>query len=113
MAGSDQSNRSKKSNRQNDRLGPGIGRNSSRVSKVVGGLGSQSVRVEQRSNSPAARPSSRGQSSSRRGQGSKQRAKKGSSPRGNRPAYTPSPPDGTADSHVIVKARDAWCNLDP
>src|SRR2546421_2917238 len=113
MAGSDQRNQSKKSNRQNDRLGPGIGRNSSRVSKVVGGLGSQSVRVEQRSSSPATRQSSRGKSSSRRTQGSKQRAKKGSSPRGNRPAYTPSPPNGTADSRVISKARDAWGNLEP
>src|SRR3989440_3907667 len=113
MAGSGQRNQSKKSNRQNDRLGPGIGRNSSRVSKVVGGLGSQSVRVEQRSSSPATRQSSRGKSSSRRTQGSKQRAKKGSSPRGNRPAYTPSPPNGTADSRVIDKARDAWGNLEP
>src|SRR5712691_3966143 len=113
MAGSDQRNQSKKSNRQNDRLGPGIGRNSSRVSKVVGGLGSQSVRVEQRSSSPATRQSSRGKSSSRRTQGSKQGAKKGSSPRGNRPAYTPSPPNGTADSRVIDKARDAWGNLEP
>ncbi len=113
MAGSEQRNQSKKSNRQNDRLGPGIGRNSSRVSKVVGGLGSQSVRVEQRSNSPATRQSSRGQSSSRRRQGSKQGAKRGSSPRGNRPAYTPSPPNGTVDSRVIDKARDAWGNLEP
>ncbi|MFL5590778.1 MAG: DNA translocase FtsK [Ktedonobacteraceae bacterium] len=113
MAGRDQRNQSKKSNRQNDRLGPGIGRNSSRVSKVVGGLGSQSVRVEQRSSSPATRQSSRGTSSSRRAQGSKQGAKKGSSPRGNRPAYTPSPPNGTADSRVIDKARDAWGNLKP
>ena len=113
MAGGDQRNQSKKSNRQNDRLGPGIGRNSSRVSKVVGGLGSQSVRVEQRSSSPATRQSSRGKSSSRRTQGSKQGAKKGSSPRGNRPAYTPSPPNGTADSRVIDKARDAWGNLEP
>src|SRR3989440_580151 len=113
MAGSDQRNQSKKSNRQHDRLGPGIGRNSSRVSKVVGGLGSQSVRVEQRSSSPATRQTSRGQSSSRRTPGSKQGAKKGSSPRGNRPAYTPSPPNGTADSRVIDKARDAWGNLEP
>ncbi|MFL5696951.1 MAG: DNA translocase FtsK [Ktedonobacteraceae bacterium] len=113
MAGRYQRNQSKKSNRQNDRLGPGIGRNSSRVSKVVGGLGSQSVRVEQRSSSPATRQSSRGTSSSRRAQGSKQGAKKGSSPRGNRPAYTPSPPNGTADSRVIDKARDAWGNLKP
>src|SRR2546421_563222 len=113
MAGSGQRNQSKKSNRQNDRLGPGIGRNSSRVSKVVGGLGSQSVRVEQRSSSPATRQSSRGKSSSRRTPGSKQGAKKGSSPRGNRPAYTPSPPNGTADSRVIDKARDAWGNLEP
>ena len=113
MAARDQRNQSKKSNRQNDRLEPGIGRNSSRVSKVVGGLGSQSVRVEQRSSSPATRQSSRGKSSSRRTQGSKQGAKKGSSPRGNRPAYTPSPPNGTADSRVIDKARDAWGNLEP
>ena len=113
MAGSDQSNESRKSNRRNDRLGPSIGRRSSRVSKVVGGLGSQSVRVEQRSNSPAARQSQRGQSSSRRAPGSKQGAKKGSSSRGKRPAYTPTPPDSTVDSRVIDKARDAWSNLEP
>src|SRR5947199_5293497 len=114
MAGSNHSQQSKKSKRQNDRLGPSIGRGSSRVSKVVGSLGSQQVHVEQRSNSPAARQSARSQSSSRRAQGGKQRTKKGSPPRGNRPAYTPSPPpDGTADSRVIDKARGAWSNLEP
>ncbi|MFL5659108.1 MAG: DNA translocase FtsK [Ktedonobacteraceae bacterium] len=114
MAGRNHSQQSKKSNRQNDHLRPSIGRGSSRVSKVVGSLGSQQVRVEQRSNSPAARQSSRSQPSPRRAQGSKQRTKKGSPARGKRPAYTPSPPpDSTVDSRAIDKARDAWSNLEP
>jgi len=114
MAGRNHSQQSKKSNRQNDHLRPSIGRSSSRVSKVVGSLGSQQVRVEQRSNSPATRQSSRSQPSPRRAQGSKQRTKKGSPRRGNRPAYTPSPPpDSTVDSRAIDKARDAWSNLEP
>src|SRR5437764_7111453 len=114
MAGRNHSQQSKKSNRQNDHLRPSIGRGSSRVSKVVGSLGSQQVRVEQRSNSPAARQSSRSQPSPRRAQGSQQKTKKGSPARGNRPAYTPSPPpDGTVDSRAIDKARDAWSNLEP
>src|SRR5437588_7287456 len=115
MAGRNHSQQSKKSNRQNDHLGPSIGRSSSRVSKVVGSLGSQQVRVEQRSNSPAARQSSRSQPSPRRAQGSKQGTKKGSPALGNRPAHTPSPPppDSTVDSRAIDKARDAWSNLEP
>lgn len=77
MADNGQSSKqSKKSNRQNSRLGSGIGQNSSRVSKVVGGMGSQSVRVEQRSNSSTVKQSSRGQTSAKRTHSGKSRAKK-------------------------------------
>ena len=80
MAGSDQR---KQSSRKKDRLGPSIAQGSSRVSKVVGSVGSQSVRVEQRSSSPATRQRSRGQATSKRAQGGKQGTKKGS-PHANR-----------------------------
>src|SRR5205085_272940 len=110
MAGSDQR---KKSGRKKDRLGPSIAQGSSRVSKVVGSVGSQSVRVEQRSSSPATRQRSRGQATSKRAHGGKQGTKKGS-PHANRPFISGSPSsDGTADSRVISKARDAWGNMQP
>ena len=101
----------KKSRRQRDRLGPSIAQGSSRVSKVVGAIGSQSVRVEQRSSSSAARQSSRSASSSRRMPAGKRGAKKGPASTAKRPY--PSSPDGTADSRVISKARDKWDNLEP
>lgn len=102
MAGNDQQKTG--STRQNKRIGPSIGASgSSRVSKVVGGSGSQSVRIEQRSsaNANSKRPSS-GKSSS----------KKGSSASPRRSAVK-SPIDSTADSRKTPKARDAWSNLEP
>ncbi len=114
MAGS---NQSKQGSNKQDRLGPGIVQGSSRVSKVVGGMGSQRVRVEQRTNNPGTRQGTRSSSSpaakraSRQG-GSKQDGKK-ASPTPSRVAIPPSSPDGTADSRVISKARDAWSNLEP
>ncbi len=113
MAGSDQS---KKSARQNDRLGPSIAQGSSRVSNVVGSLGSQSARSAQNVDKQGSRrqEKSQKQSASKRSQGNKRRAKKSPSPGANRPAKGSSPsPDSTADSRAIAKARDAWSNLPP
>ena len=107
MAGSDQS---KKSGRQNDRLGPSIEQGSSRVSNVVGSVGSQSARGNQQMNKQGTRRQE--QSASKRAQGNKQRKKKSPSPGGNRPANVSSP-DGTADSRAISKVRDAWSNMQP
>jgi len=110
MAGSDQS---KQSSRKKDRLGPSIAQGSSRVSKVVGSVGLQTTRVEQRSAPSAARQGSRRQAASKRAQGGKQGTKKGS-PHANRPFISGSPsPDGSADSRVISKARNAWGNMQP
>ena len=73
---------SKKSSRQNDRLGPGIGHNSSRVSKVVGGIGSTERTSGAAFQCSTVKQSSRGQNLPRSAtQGGKPRAKKGSSPR--------------------------------
>lgn len=121
MAGSEQS---KKAGRQNGngRLGPSMSQGTSRVSKVVGGTGMKSVRVDQRSSaSSSSRQSSRGQGkstsntpgTSKRAQsnGGKAGAKKGSSAT---PKKTPTPANGgTADSRVIDKARNAWSDLEP
>ena len=66
MAGSDQS---KKSSRQNDRLGPSIAQgSSSRVSNVVGSMGSQSTRGGQSANKQGSLPQ---QQSSQRRRGNK------------------------------------------
>src|SRR6267154_3777668 len=54
MAGSSQG-------RKQNRLGPGIVQGASRVSKVVGGVGSQ--RVEQRANKPGTKQGTRSSSS--------------------------------------------------
>nr|HET6901255.1 DNA translocase FtsK [Ktedonobacteraceae bacterium] len=110
MAGS---NQNKKSNRQNDRLGPSMAQGSSRVSKVVGGDSGKSVRVEQRSSSSLSKQGSRGQNQ-RAASGGKAGAKKGSSATPKKPAKaSPSVNNGTADSRVIDKARNAWGDLEP
>src|SRR5258708_2055946 len=92
MAGSSQS---KKSGRKQDRLGPGIVQGASRVSKVVGGEGSQRVHVEQRANRPGTQQGTRNSSSpaakraSRQGAG-KQAGKKAASTPGR--VATPASP---------------------
>src|SRR5258708_1912322 len=93
MAGSDLgSSQSKKSSRQNGRLGPGMTQNSSRVSNVVGNVGSQNGRNGQRANSSSARQGSRAQSSSAGGSNrGKQGTKKASPPAANRPPLASSP----------------------
>jgi ribosomal protein S25 len=115
MAGSDQSKQARK---QQERLVPGLMAATSRVSKVVGSVGStQSRKVEQRA-SPS-KQGTRGPASTRRTQGSgkssKAGTKKGPSSRRAAPAPTPVPtmPKAPADSRAISKARDAWGNLEP
>src|SRR5260370_1181038 len=110
MAGSDQS---KKSNRQNDRLGPSIAQgSSSRGSNVVGSMGSQSTRGGQNANKQGSLRQQ--QSSQRRSRGNKQGTRRKSSPGANRPANISTPPsNGTADSRVIAKVRDAWSTMQP
>ncbi|TMD78490.1 MAG: DNA translocase FtsK [Chloroflexi bacterium] len=110
MAGSDQS---KKSSRQNDRLGPSIAQgSSSRVSNVVGSMGSQSTRGGQSANKQGSLRQQ--QSSRRRPRGNKQGTRRKSSPGANRPANISTPPSsGTADSRVIAKVRDAWSTMQP
>jgi len=110
MAGSDQS---KKSSRQNDRLGPSIAQgSSSRVSNVVGSVGSQSTRGGQSANKQGSLRQQ--QSSQRRSRGNKQGTRRKSSPGANRPANISTPPSSsTADSRVIAKVRDAWSTMQP
>src|SRR6266700_560383 len=110
MAGSDQS---KKSSRQNDRLGPSIAQgSSSRVSNVVGSVGSQSTRGGQSANKQGSIRQQ--QSSQRRSRGNKQGTRRKSSPGANRPANISTPPSSsTADSRVIAKVRDAWSTMQP
>ncbi len=107
MAGSDQD---KQAGGKRERVVPGIMRGKSRVSKVVGnvGLSSRRNRFEQRSSSSPARQSSRSSSAAR---GSRGGAKKGSSAK--RPPSRTASPDGTADSRVIARTRNAWNNLPP
>jgi DNA segregation ATPase FtsK/SpoIIIE-like protein len=107
MAGSGQS---KRSGKQNNRVDPKIA--PSRVSNVVGSVGSQSARSDQATNKQGSRRQE--QSSPKRAQGKKQRAKKNPSPHANRPAsMSPPSPGSTADSRVIAKVRDALGNMPP
>src|SRR5712691_7471958 len=104
MAGNNAgNNQSKKNGRQQNRLSPGMAPGSSRVSNVVGGIGSTSGRGGQRANKSPG------------GNRGKQATKKGSSsgPAANRPALSSPPPNGTADSRAIARARNAWNNLEP
>ena len=114
MAGSSQS---KKSGRKQDRLGPGIVQGASRVSKVVGGEGSQRVSVEQRVSKPGTQHGTRNSSSpaAKRasGQGAGKQASKKAAPSGRVAIPASPPPDSTADSRAIARARDAWGNLEP
>src|SRR5215470_5488296 len=88
MAADDQ----RKERKQQGRVGPSIDASkASRVSKAAGGIGSESMRVEQRSNTPATKQRANNPVPARRSRGGKQPAKKG-----NRP------PDPTpADSRLI------------
>ncbi len=101
MAGNDQQ-QNKGSMRQKQRISPSIATSgSSRVSKVVGGSGSQSVEQRSSANANSKRPSR-----------SKSSSKKGSSANPRRSSVKP-PADSTAASRGTAKARDAWSNLEP
>ena len=120
MAGSDSDNGTSNSHRserrrQNGRVGPGvnadIAQRASRVSRAAGSIGSESMRVEQRSGpipTPAtkAKQSPRGQAATKQAQGSKQTTKKRSTP--NRPAQAP-----TNDARFIDWLRQGWANMEP
>src|SRR5579864_8093052 len=103
------------------RLGPTIAAGTSRVSKVVGGIGSRTVREEQRANTsaPSVKRASRGAASAttRRGQGGGKGGKNQGAPsyRGapSPTPQSPSPTGGTADSRAISRMRNAWSNLEP
>jgi len=107
MAGGDQRNEHRK---QNGRLGPGVNagvaQGASRVSRAAGSIGSEHMQIEQRSNAPAARQSSRRQAATKRAPGSKQATKK-RAPANQR---TPAP---TQDSRFIDWLRNGWENMEP
>src|SRR6266699_2173553 len=96
MAGRDQRNEHR---RQNGRLGPGVktdvAQGTSRVSRAAGSIGSESMRVEQRSNPAATRQSSPRQAASKRTQSGKQATKK------QTPAKQPAPTP-TRDTRFIL-----------
>ena len=103
-----------------NRVGPSVdGGKTSRVSKAAGNIGSESMRVEQRSGSgPAAtkQRASYGQNATRRGKsggGSKQKppaSRKG--PSANRPAPV-APAPQPADSRIIGRLHGKWRALEP
>src|SRR2546426_1512133 len=124
IAGSDPDNNTSNNHRserrrQNGRVGPGvnadIAQGASRVSRAAGSIGSESMRVEQRS-SPTPTPATKAKQSPRRqaatqaatkqAQGSKQTTKKRSSP--NRAAQAP-----TSDTRFIDWLRQGWANMEP
>ena len=88
-----------KEQKQKARVGPGVDAGkTSRVSKAAGNLGSESMRVEQRSKTPSTKQRTNNPVPARRSQGSKQGAKKGSS--ANRPGSGSAP----ADSRIIGRS---------
>jgi len=107
MAGRDQRNEHR---RQNGRLGPGVktdvAQGTSRVSRAAGSIGSESMRVEQRSNPAATRQSSSRQAASKRTQSGKQATKK------QAPAKQPAPTP-TRDTRFIDWLRAGWANMAP
>src|SRR5256884_187540 len=102
MAADDQ----RKEQKKQGRVGPSVDAGkTSRVSKAAGSLGSESMRVEQRSKTPATKQDSHKPASTRRSQGTKQGPKKGSS--ANRPGSVP------ADSRIIGGMHRKWQSLEP
>jgi len=102
MAADDQ----RKEQKKQARVGPSLDAGkTSRVSRAAGSLGSESMRVEQRSKTPASKQDSRKPASTKRSQGNKQGPKKGSS--ANRPGSAP------ADSRIIGKIHRKWQSLEP
>lgn len=98
----------RKGQRKQGRVGPGVDAGkTSRVSRAAGSIGSESMRVEQRSNTPATKQRSKNPIPARQSRGNKQTPKKGGS--ANRPAPAP----GTADSRVIGRMHRKWQSLEP
>jgi DNA segregation ATPase FtsK/SpoIIIE-like protein len=96
----------RKEQKQQVRVGPGVDAGkTSRVSKAAGNLGSESMRVEQRSKTPATKQRSNNPIPARRSQGKKQGSKKGDS--ANRPGSAP------ADSRIIGRMHRKWQSLEP
>src|SRR5215467_8398589 len=96
MAAHDQRNEQK----QKARVGPGLDAGkTSRVSKAAGNLGSESMRVEQRSKSPATKQRSNNPVPARRSQGNEQGSRKGGS--------------APADSRIIGGMHRKWQSLQP
>ena len=99
----------KKEQQKRDRIVPGVeAGKSSRVSKAAGGIGSSSVRVEQRSSSPGSRSRAGGgraesQRSSKKGPAASPASKRGAA------ASPPMP----ADSRLISQVRDKWSDMQP
>jgi DNA segregation ATPase FtsK/SpoIIIE-like protein len=103
MAADDQRN----GQRKQKRVGPGVDASkTSRVSRAAGSLGSESMRVEQRSNTPATKQRANNPVPARRSRGNKQGSKKGSA--ANRPAPAPA----TADSRIIGRMHRKWQSLE-
>ncbi|HWZ20775.1 MAG TPA: DNA translocase FtsK [Ktedonobacteraceae bacterium] len=97
----------RKEQKQKGRVGPGVDAGeTSRVSKAAGNLGSESMRVEQRSKTPATKQRSNNPVPARRSQGNKQGSKKGGS--ANRPGSGSTP----ADSRIIGGMHRKWQSLD-
>src|SRR6266581_3753708 len=96
MAAHDQ----RKGQKQKARVGPGVDAGkTSRVSKAAGNLGSESMRVEQRSKTSATKQRSNNPGPARRSQGNKQGSKKGGS--------------APADSRMIGRMHRKWQSLEP
>jgi ribosomal protein S25 len=92
--------------RKQGRVGPSIDASkTSRVSRAAGGIGSESMRVEQRSNGPGTKQRSDNPIPARRSRGNKQTPKKGAP--ANRPAPAP------ADSRIIGRMHNKWQSLAP
>ncbi len=104
MAADDQ----RKGQRKRGRVGPSVDASkTSRVSRAAGSIGSESMRVEQRSNTPATKQRSNNPIPARRSRGNKQAPKKGDS------AKRPAPAPATADSRIIGRMHRKWQSLEP
>ncbi|HXZ05395.1 MAG TPA: DNA translocase FtsK, partial [Ktedonobacteraceae bacterium] len=104
MAAHDQ----RKEQKQQARVVPGLDTGkTSRVSKAAGSLGSESMRVEQRSKTPAAKQRTPSPVPARRSQGNKQGSKKSS------PANRPGSGSAPADSRMIGGIHRKWQSLEP
>jgi DNA segregation ATPase FtsK/SpoIIIE, S-DNA-T family len=98
MAADDQ----RKGQKKQGRVGPSVDASkTSRVSRAAGSIGSESMRVEQRSNNPIP---------ARRSQSNKQATKKGASAK--RPGPAPANP-APADSRMIGRMHRKWQSLEP